>query len=336
MTTNTGKRYKIASKNTKSAVKRVSLTRRAEYSVRMGILRDKKASIIAFGGLNWSCSLAIYSNIYKSFKNGVRRFEVNLSGITKAKETGIMPLVANCDQYRRLGCTFYFLWPEDHEVSAVFRSHYWSSYLSGHTTTKSNRLTRTTGLIKFDSHEDLNEKMNKALAICIKGTVFTREALRSFEWSFNEILDNVLTHSEAGYGYFEVTWGIEGKVSFTVCDCGVGIPKNIRQSFREVRSDHDALSKAIERGITSTKEGQGNGLAGTFNIVQSAKGILIINSGFGTLKMSNSSLDCKQANIPFRGTYVNFVLPSNAEVELDKSIWGFDTYSIMDYGLWIQ
>lgn len=124
---------------------------------------------------------------------------------------------------------------------------------------------------------------------------------------------------------------MNGRVSFTVCDCGEGIPLNIKSAFREINSDHDAIAKAIEKGITSTHEGQGNGLAGTINIIHDGHGSLTINSGYGTLQIQEGVTRTNRQTIPFKGTFVNFVLPSKTEINLEAALWGFETYSFIAY-----
>ena len=321
---------KIDHENSSAGKTTSSIQRSAQTNV-ISRRKGKKGEIAVFKRLNWTTASIISSEIFKLINQGAEKITINMQKLIEADEKGVIPLAAFCDANRKNGHQFYFLWPTDHNLQAIFKNHGWSAYLTGDTPSKKRRLPRTTGMIRFDSHEDLNTKMNEAIAVCIKGTVFNNNALKSFEWAFSEILDNVLTHSGAGYGYFEVTWGMSGKVSFTVCDCGVGIPKNIRNAFKEVNSDHDALAKAIEKGITSTREGQGNGLAGTINIVHSASGSLTINSGFGTLNIKDQEITSRRLAIPFRGTFVNFMLPSNTEVDFEKALWGFDAYSFIEY-----
>lgn len=291
-----------------------------------------KGEVTIFRRLNWTNAMLASSEIHKLFSEGVNNITINLRNIISADEKGIIPLVAVCDKKRLDGCRFHLVTPQDHDVRATFKNHGWSAYLLGVVPENKKRLSRTTGLVKFDSPEDLNKKMNDALGVCIKGTVFNPTALKSFEWAFSEILDNVLTHSGVGYGFFEVTWGMNGRVSFTVCDCGEGIPKNIKSAFKRINSDQDAIAKAIEKGITSTREGQGNGLAGTINIIHDGDGSLTINSGYGTLNIQDGVTRTSRQTIPFKGTFVNFVLPSKTEINLEAALWGYEVYSFTDYG----
>jgi len=97
-----------------------------------------------------------------------------------------------------------------------------------------------------------------------------RKFLPALEWSVNEIVDNIRIHSETLVPgavcaqYFPD----RHRLDVGVCDMGRGIKASLEESY-ELFSHGDAVTKALERGVTRNKEvGQGNGLAGSLEIAR--------------------------------------------------------------------
>jgi hypothetical protein len=93
----------------------------------------------------------------------------------------------------------------------------------------------------------------------------------ALEWLANEILGNILTHAAAE------TPGVvcaqyrakQQRFDIGICDMGRGLLGSLKPTFPEVRSYGLAIDKAIERGVTRDPAiGQGNGMAGSYEIVR--------------------------------------------------------------------
>jgi hypothetical protein len=109
----------------------------------------------------------------------------------------------------------------------------------------------------------------------------------AFEWAVNEIVDNVFIHAGAA------TPGVvcaqlfpnRRRLDIAISDCGVGIRKSLSETF-ELEDDASAISKALERGITRNAEiGQGNGMAGSLEIMRQNGGTLLVWSGNALYQM---------------------------------------------------
>lgn len=110
---------------------------------------------------------------------------------------------------------------------------------------------------------------------------FAEGTLEGIEWSINEIMDNVLNHSEAPCGFIMGQLHKSTKnVVFTIYDAGIGIYNSLKKSIHAPRTNADALTLCIQAGVTRDKKiGQGNGMNGLLSLVKEGNGRLIIISG---------------------------------------------------------
>lgn len=159
-----------------------------------------------------------------------------------------------------------------------------------------------------------------------KGAVFQKSVLNSIEWSLNEVMDNVLQHSDAGTGYvMGQLHSINEQVAFTVYDCGRGMYNSFKGSEHHPRNDIDAITLAIRESVTRDKSiGQGNGLFGLHSIVQQGAGRLRITSGRGAYMYNNGNVTTFES-IPTidrerASTTVEFQLKYSSDVSLDKAL----------------
>ncbi|MBP0017241.1 MAG: hypothetical protein J7647_06735 [Cyanobacteria bacterium SBLK] len=137
---------------------------------------------------------------------------------------------------------------------------------------------------KFSSSDEVHSLVEAYLDTVSKSTVCQNGVIQGLEWCLNEIMDNVLQHSSADYGY------VMGQIHqnsqhIAVCiyDYGQGILNTLRTSYAP-NSAVDAITIAIKEGVTRDKSiGQGNGMWGLSNIVRSNSGLLNIISGSGFL-----------------------------------------------------
>src|SRR5690606_22989503 len=117
-------------------------------------------------------------------------------------------------------------------------------------------------------------------------------------WGINEIMDNVIQHSESNCGFIMSHVHRSTKnINISIFDYGRGIYQSFKQSNNKhnPRNAADAITLSIQEGVTRDKNvGQGNGMWGLYNMVNINSGHLNIISGKGELSMTGGKV--KTAN----------------------------------------
>ena len=167
-------------------------------------------------------------------------------------------------------------------------------------------------------------------------SVCEQGVLSGLSWCINEVMDNVLTHSESGYGLVMAQYhALTKHVVFCIYDSGIGIHKSLCNSPHHPRTEIDAISISMQEGVGDGK-GQGNGLFGLYQIVHENQGRLTITSGASSIMIQKDGEIGKFEFIPFidfnhKGTIVDFQLDLNKPIDIKKafnSIGGFDGFDI--------
>lgn len=158
--------------------------------------------------------------------------------------------------------------------------------------------------------------------------------LDGISWCINEVMDNVLTHSEASEGLVMAQLHPQtNHVAFCVYDTGIGIFNSLSSSKHCPKTEIDSLSLAIQEGVGDGK-GQGNGLFGLYQIVHRNGGRLSLTSGNSSIMLRNTGELEKFSKIPcpsrkFRGTTVDFQLDLRTAIDIKsafQSIGGYDGF----------
>lgn len=165
--------------------------------------------------------------------------------------------------------------------------------------------------------KQLNEKIP-----CAKGVV------ESFEWTINEIMDNVIQHSQSLFGYIMCTVYSNSHISVAIYDNGIGILQSFRGSKYRLRSAFDAIELAMRENTTrDPKIGQGNGMWGMKKIVNNNKGLLSITSSGVNISIDEHDnmlkhelkVDTIKMKSPYYiGTLVDFQFQCNNEISLSN------------------
>jgi len=164
-----------------------------------------------------------------------------------------------------------------------------------------------------------------------------RSQFAAFEWAINEITDNVLVHSRSTVGGFvQVSLPKLGEkmLEFDVCDPGVGIPVTLREGHPEIKSDTEALDRAIREGVTRDRNlGQGNGLYGTYQVCCLSGGEFRICSGWANLAHSSQqTLRISSDQIPLSGALVVCRVDFSKKGVLEKALkFGGAVHQPVDY-----
>jgi len=184
---------------------------------------------------------------------------------------------------------------------------------------------------KFESLDDIYLLINSFVDELSKIIVCKKGVLEGFEWSINEVLDNVLQHSGENFGY------VQGQVNkrkkkfkFCVLDTGQGIYKSLLHSKHKPENAMEALQLSVKEGITRDKKiGQGNGLWGLHQIVSENVGKLVIVSNSAVYCFENNKSNSFELKTPFEnGCIVDFELDYSREISISKAFGGYEPVNL--------
>lgn len=186
---------------------------------------------------------------------------------------------------------------------------------------------------KFESADDIYLLVNSYVKELSEIIICERGVLEGFEWSINEVLDNVLQHSTKSFGY------VMGQVhenskhfAFCVHDTGQGIYNSLLQSEHKPKTPEEALKLAVSEGITRDKKiGQGNGLWGLQQIVMGNTGQLNIVSSSAAYNLTNAKtlIYPNQPLLPYdNGCIVDFQLDYSKAISISKALGGYEPVNL--------
>ena len=178
---------------------------------------------------------------------------------------------------------------------------------------------------KFQNGSDVYEIQTAIIAELRRLDIFAAGILEGIEWSINEIMDNVLNHSESPCGFIMGQLHKNSKhVAFTIYDAGIGIYNSLKNSIHAPRKNADALTMCIKAGVTRDKHvGQGNGMNGLFSLVKEGSGRLVITSGRDSYEYVNGRGEIKEGRFQHPtnqclSTTVDFQLDYSHDISIDK------------------
>jgi STAS-like domain of unknown function (DUF4325) len=148
-----------------------------------------------------------------------------------------------------------------------------------------------------------------------------REFLPAMEWAVYEIIDNVRLHSNSQSPGTVVAqyYPQLHRLDIAICDVGRGIYASLSES-RKLWSHGDAITNALQRGVTRNPQvGQGNGLAGSVEIVKVNRGSFQIWTGDAMFRVGDGENKGFRAIPPVPGTGVLFQLDTRRPVDLRET-----------------
>jgi len=187
---------------------------------------------------------------------------------------------------------------------------------------------------RFDSADDIYLLINSFVDELSQIIVCEKGVLEGFEWSINEVLDNVLQHSSISFGY--VMGQVHAKTKhfvFCVYDTGQGIYNSLlTSSVHKPKNPVDALILSVKEGVTRDKKiGQGNGLWGLHQIVSENTGILNITSNSACYNLTNNEFKTF-AHVPQltydNGCIVDFQIDYSKEISISKALGGYEPVNL--------
>ena len=170
--------------------------------------------------------------------------------------------------------------------------------------------------------DDVFDTVNAISDIVLQQFDNAREFLPAFEWAINEIVDNIFIHSQTkspGVVCAQLFPQLN-RLNIAICDSGIGLRGSLGSSF-DISSDIHAIEKALERGVTRDSNiGQGNGMAGSLEIISKNKGSICVSSGGAEYRMTDGRDQGFSETARLDGTCVSLSFDLDNPVALE-SIW---------------
>lgn len=243
-------------------------------------------------------------------KSGYDDIIIDMSDCTSAFQNAMLSVCAQVLAYRESGKDFLLKLPEKKRLHNLFINTNWAYLIDPYRHDKSSFSGHSTiPATQYKNSEQQQNAVNRIVNV-ILGAIpdMQRSEFAAFEWSVNELTDNVLVHSNSPVGglvQVSIFQRAHKRVQFAVADAGIGIPNSLRDGHPEIHSDIKALDMAIREGITRDKNlGQGNGLFGSYQICSRGNGELGVHSGRAVLRTKGTELSISDENIPYDGTFV--------------------------------
>lgn len=229
---------------------------------------------------------------------------------------GILPICTEVEKYKKnCNIDFDIILPKSEYLRRLFINTNWAHILNDKfDESKFSGFTQYP-TVKVANDDDLSDVMKGILECIIRATrIESYESFAVVEWCINEILENVLRHSNSEFGAlihmskFKKNHKI---VEVVIADGGIGIPDSLRDNEKYANaSDPELIYEATREGITNGK-GQGNGLFGALYASRLSGGYFKIMSGRGSLMADcdrKRVINSKLESIPFKGCVVCMAL----------------------------
>jgi hypothetical protein len=167
-----------------------------------------------------------------------------------------------------------------------------------------------------------------------KNTFFSTKDLQPLSHSMVEVFNNIFDHSDSSIQGYVITQFFPNinKLTFAVCDFGLGIPTTINKFLynnKKVELKHNlAIEKALERGMTirSLPNNAGFGLTNVLEFTDDSKGQISIFSNNGYyIKKWNEPQKSGILSYPFNGTMIIVDIDTDTfdEFDLEDEIYEF-------------
>lgn len=183
---------------------------------------------------------------------------------------------------------------------------------------------------KFENSEDIHLLVSALVIAISQVAVCKNGVLQGFDWSLNEVMDNVLQHSTKNYGYVMAQVHRQSKrIAICVYDSGQGIYNSLKNTLHRPKTPLEALQLCVKEGITRDKKiGLGNGLWGLHQIIYENTGSLLITSNSASYQLRNTRIHTREF-LPILsanngGTIINFQLSYDKEISVSKALGGHE------------
>lgn len=134
---------------------------------------------------------------------------------------------------------------------------------------------------RFADSSDIKKLVDATRDHVLESYNVEKGILTGIEWCLYEIMDNVLQHSDASYGFYMSQFtNLNRRLSLCIFDNGRGIYNSLKSSKNHSpRTALDAITLALQERVTRDESmGQGNGMWGFSEIVQLNDGSYSVSS----------------------------------------------------------
>lgn len=254
-------------------------------------------------------------------KKGYDDFQINFSEIDAAFPNAVTPIAGILEHLKENSISFDF----DGTPQIIIQNKMLKpAFYIKSPQSETNRILNK--VWKFSTSDDVAKLVDTYIDELQKCDRFHKGMLDSVEWALNEVMDNVIQHSDSSHGYVMGQLHTNRKyIAFTIFDTGQGIYNSLRQSVHAPRNTIDAITLAIKEEVTRDKKiGQGNGLYGLHSIIKQGKRRLVITSGTGSYMYNNGDVKTfdriPQLSKISPCTIVDFQLDYSVDLSLDKAL----------------
>ncbi|GAB6391821.1 MAG: DUF4325 domain-containing protein [Treponematales bacterium] len=276
---------------------------------------------------------SLLANLYEAIEN--RRYQkvtLDFSDCEYASPPAMVMLCTYTQKYLGENIDFDLLLPRVDKIQRLFLNSNWAYLISPTQHFASKFLGyRQVPATRYSTTGEQAQIVEKMMDSMLRSyTDLDRKSFAAIEWAINEIMDNVLTHSESpigGIAQLSTYWGKNKKIEIIVSDAGSGIYNTLKghqvptpNGPKIINTLTDSLLYAVEEGVTNGR-GQGNGLFGANNICSESNGKLVIDSG-PTLLICNKKdgKNAKLHKIPIMGTTIWATINCNISDLLEKAL----------------
>ena len=247
-----------------------------------------------------------------------------------------VPIAGVINYYKKIGCNFKISFPYESYISNTFLD----SPLSINENISNDKIKNPFNKVWFfESDTEINNLINSYIFSIRQSDIVGDGVLRSIEWCLCEVMDNIIQHSNAEYGYImgQIHHNTK-RLNFCIFDTGIGIYNSLKSSKYNPATPLDAITIALQENVTRDNNiGQGNGLWGLSNIINLSKGSLMISSGGATYINDcgkTNTIKCGHFNLGKYGTTtVDFQLDYSKDINISKALSNGD-YQPVD--LWLE
>jgi hypothetical protein len=263
-------------------------------------------------------------------KAGYDELTLDFSQVSKVFPNACVPICAAIDHYRRNGIQF-----KVQNLPPFLAITHMIDPLEVTAENLRTAMDPTSRVWVISNEQGISTLLDNYVYALSQKTECKAGVIHAFEWSLNEVMDNVLQHSEIRCGFVMVQIHPDAhRIAICVADAGIGIYNSLLSSVHRPRSVVDAITLSVKEGITrDTSIGQGNGLWGLLEIVSTNRGGLTLTSGPGSVFYRPNSNVQTFDNLPFldrryQGTIVDFQLHSSTPIDLPKALRGHTTVNL--------
>ncbi|MDD3172746.1 MAG: DUF4325 domain-containing protein [Herbinix sp.] len=276
-------------------------------------------------------------SILSGIRKGYTDFNVFINDKQKTYPNICVPVAGITEYYRNLNLNITFTFPPN-ELDYIKHTAFGKPYIIEDDVQITDLRYPLDKVWKFSTSEGVN-----AIVTAITNSIRESEqlvcgVLNSIEWCLNEVMDNVLQHSESPYGLVMVQLHkATSKLSICVFDSGRGIYNSLKNSKHRPHKPLDAITLALQERVTRDERvGQGNGMWGLSRIIDENKGGIKISSCGAVYSFLYDKVKTVESGYMHFGkengtTLVDFQIDYSKSIDISKAL---NSYKPVD--LWLE